>query len=110
MYNYKKANKTRLNINSSTEGEPIETKIERITNNKEPITDGAPLIYTERKEGVLAGYNPRTDKWEIAIEAMDTVSKTNIAKREQRHSKKDDNIIELKPKEPPKNGENESGA
>ena len=41
---------TDLIINTSVEGETIEMKIERTTVNKEPITDGAPLIYTERKE------------------------------------------------------------
>ena len=31
------------------EGETIETKVNRIVNNGEPIKDGAPIIYTERK-------------------------------------------------------------
>ena len=75
---------TDLNINTSVEGETIEMKIERITVNREPITDGAPLIYTERKDGVLAGYDIRTDRFDVAIEAMDKVSKTNQAKREER--------------------------
>ena len=75
---------TDLIINTSVEGETIEMKIERITVNREPITDGATLIYTERKDGVLAGYDIRTDRFEIAIDAMDKVSKTNQAKREER--------------------------
>ena len=75
---------TELIINDSVEGETIEMKIERITVNREPITDGAPLIYTERKDGVLAGYDIRTDRFEVAIDAMDKVSKTNQAKREER--------------------------
>ena len=41
---------------------------------KEPITDGAPIIYTPFKEGVKPEYNIRTDRWEVAIEAMDKVS------------------------------------
>ena len=73
-----------LIVNTSIEGETIEMKVERITVNREPISDGAPMIYTERKEGVLAGYDIRTDRFEIAIEAMDKVSKTNQAKREER--------------------------
>ena len=28
-------------------GELIETKVKRITTNKEPISDGAPLVYTQ---------------------------------------------------------------
>ena len=38
-----------INKNDSSEGETIEIKIERITTTKEPITDGAPLIYTDRR-------------------------------------------------------------
>ena len=55
---------------------------------KEPITDGAPLIYTERKEGVIPAYDVRTDRFEIAVEAMGKVVKSNIAKREQAAAKK----------------------
>lgn len=62
------------------EGETIETKVARVVNNKEPITDGAPIIYTEKKDGVLPDFNVRTDRWEIAIEAMDRVHKAEIAK------------------------------
>ena len=46
--------KTRMQRNTSVQGETIEQKIERIISNKEPIKDGAPLIYTERKQGVKA--------------------------------------------------------
>ena len=35
------------------EGEFIEEKIARVVENKEPIEDGAPIIYTERKDGVI---------------------------------------------------------
>lgn len=62
------------------EGERIEDKIARVVNNNEPITDGAPIIYTEYKDGVRPEYNLRTDKFELAIEAMDKVHATNIAR------------------------------
>jgi hypothetical protein len=62
------------------EGESIETKVRRITENNEPITDGAPIIYTNREDGVLAAYNIRTDRWEIAQQAMDAVNQANLAK------------------------------
>lgn len=86
MYNNKKYKPatTSINVNKSYEGERIEEKIQRIVNNKEPITDGAPLIYQERKDGVMAEYNPRTDKWEIAVDAMTKVQKSKVAKREER--------------------------
>lgn len=70
--------------NTSTAGETIEQKIERIISNKEPIKDGAPLIYTERKEGVKPAYNVRTDRFVIAVEAMDKVQGMHQAKREER--------------------------
>ena len=66
--------KSTLTSVETVEGEPIELKIERVVSNKEPITDGAPAIYTERKEGVISAYNIRTDRFEIAAEAMDKVS------------------------------------
>ena len=62
------------------EGETIEKKCARIVENNEPISDGAPLVYTEKKKGVLPEYNIRTDKWEIAQEAMDKVNREKIAK------------------------------
>ena len=55
------------------EGEYIEEKVRRITENNEPIEDGAPIIYTERKDGVNPAYNIRTDRWEIAQDAMEQV-------------------------------------
>lgn len=84
---YKKINpkrqKTTLKVNTSYEGETIEMKVRRILNNKEPIKDGAPLIYTERKDGVKPEMNIRTDRFELAVDAMDYITKTKLAKREQ---------------------------
>lgn len=62
------------------EGESIEQKVCRITENNEPITDGAPIIYTNREDGVLPAYNIRTDRWEVAQAAMDAVNQANLAK------------------------------
>ena len=62
------------------DGENIETKVKRITENNEPITDGAPIIYTNRDDGVLPAYNIRTDRWEVAQQAMDAVNQANLAK------------------------------
>lgn len=75
---------TKISRNESKEGETIEMKIERIVNNKEPIKDGAPIIFTERKDGVLASYNIRTDRFEVAIEGMDKIQKSFTARREER--------------------------
>lgn len=81
MYKKQKQNKTTLQVNKAYEGESIEEKVRRIVNNKEPIKDGAPLIYTDRKDGVQPGYDIRTDRFEVAVEAMDKVTKSYIAKR-----------------------------
>ena len=81
---------TGLNINNSFEGETIEQKMERVIENNEPITDSAPIVYTERKDGVLPQYDIRTDRFEIAIDAMDKVSKTHVAKRIEMYKKNDD--------------------
>lgn len=62
------------------EGETIEEKVSRIVDNKEPITDGAPIVYTERKDGVIPAYDVRTDRWEIALDAMAAVNATKLAK------------------------------
>lgn len=84
MYYRQTPQKTTLKVNKAYEGETIEQKINRIVNNKEPITDGAPLIYTERKHGVQPAYNIRSDRFDIAIDAMDKVTKSHLAQRENR--------------------------
>ena len=43
------------------EGETMEQKVAKLVENNEPITDGAPIIYTEKKDGVLPQYDIRTD-------------------------------------------------
>lgn len=58
------------------EGERLELKIDRMTQNNEPIGDSAPLIYTPRKDGVIAAYDIRTDKWDVALDAMEKVNQT----------------------------------
>jgi len=84
MYKTPKFTKTDLEVNQSYEGETIEQKIERITVNKEQIKDSAPIIYTERNEGVKPGYNIKTDRFEIAVDAMDRVTRSAIAKRDNK--------------------------
>jgi len=81
MYKQNKPHKRQFITTITSEGETIETKMRRVTNNKEPITDGAPIIYTERKDGVNPGYNIRTDKWDIMVDAMDKTQASAMAKR-----------------------------
>lgn len=82
MYKISNYSNTGFNINQSMEGQTLEQKIEQITNNKEQVKDGAPLIFTEKSEGVKAGYNIRTDRFEVAVDAMDKMLKSSIAKSE----------------------------
>ena len=99
MYKYRKPKKSGLTSVECVEGEPIELKIERIVSNKEPIKDGAPEIFTERKDGVKSAYNIRTDRWEVATEAMDKVQGSIQAKRDAKAKipkKEEAKVIELK--------------
>lgn len=63
-------------------GESIEKKIKRVMENNEPIKDSAPLVYTDRKEGVLPDYDMRTDKYEYLVEGFDKAAKSKRAKRD----------------------------
>ena len=63
------------------EGEAIEKKVQRILENNEPITDGAPIIYTNRDDGVIPAYNIRTDKWDIAQAAMEAIHTSKADKK-----------------------------
>ena len=72
---------TPIERNVSIEGESIEEKVDRIVNNGEPIEDSAPIIWQERREGVLPEYNPRTDRFDLALDAMEAAAKSHIAGR-----------------------------
>lgn len=90
MYKFNKGNQTELTSVEVVEGETIEEKVHRIVNNNEPIEGGAPEIFTERKAGVISAYNIRTDKWDIAAEAMDKATASEIAKRDNKIGHKDE--------------------
>lgn len=88
-YNHISDNSHSLIVNESYEAEPLEIKIEKVTQNAEPIDSTAPTIYTNRADGVQAGYNIRTDRWDVALDAMDKVSASHLAKRKEYLNKKD---------------------
>lgn len=77
---YYTGNKSKLHVNNAVQGKSIEEKMREILNNGEPIEDSSPMIYTERAEGVQPQYDIRTDRFDIALEAMDKVNRSNIAK------------------------------
>ena len=75
----KTINKIRVNnfkgmIEMTETGETLIKKIQRILDENEPLTDGAPLIYTPKQAGVREDCNVRTDKWDLAMKAMDRVN------------------------------------
>ena len=85
MYKKPIYRKTSLRVNESNEGETLEMKIDRFINNREPLQEkGAEPIYMERKEGINRAYDVKTDRFEVAIEAMDKVAKSITARREEK--------------------------
>lgn len=75
-----------LQVNESKVGEPLESMIARKLANKEKIDGDAPPIFTMKDEGVQAGYNIRTDRFELAVSAMDTIEASKIAKSDSNPS------------------------
>lgn len=76
--------KSNLCTTEAFEGESIEDKVRRTTESKAPIEAVSPMIYTERKDGVRADTNIRTDKWDVAQQAMDTIAQGTRQQREKR--------------------------
>lgn len=58
--------------------EPREVKLRKIISGEaNNMEDGVfPTIYTEKKDGVQPEYDIRTDRFEIAIEAMDKINQS----------------------------------
>lgn len=79
-YSLPSKNNGRLKSIEIYEGESIETKCARILQDKEPITDTAPTIYTAKEDGVLPAYNIRTDRFDIAMDAYDKITRASAKK------------------------------
>lgn len=60
------------------EAEPREVKLRKIISGESSsMEDGVfPTIYTEKKDGVLPEYDIRTDRFEVAIDAMDKINQS----------------------------------
>lgn len=81
--------KTRIYKNESEIGESIETKLRKIFEEKEPITQQFERIYTNRKDGVLPEFNIRTDRFEIARVAKEKLNRyeaQKLAKAEEKRN------------------------
>lgn len=71
--------KTQIELNNTYEAEPLEVKLRRKERGgkiDEEEGDGKTwaITFTERKDGVLPEYNIRTDRFEVAREAQDTLN------------------------------------
>lgn len=66
------------NPNLTYQAEPREVKLRKIISGESSnMEDGVfPIIYTEKKDGVLPEYDIRTDRFEVAIDAMDKINKS----------------------------------
>lgn len=64
--------------NLTYQAEPREVKLRKIINGESNnMEDGVfPTIYTEKKDGVLPEYDIRTDRFEVAIDAMDKINQS----------------------------------
>lgn len=58
--------------------EPREVKLRKIINGEaNNMEDGVfPTIYTEKKDGVKPEFDIRTDRFEVAIDAMDKINQS----------------------------------
>lgn len=64
--------------NLTYQAEPREVKLRKIINGEaNNMEDGVfPTIYTEKKDGVQPEFDIRTDRFEVAIEAMDKINQS----------------------------------
>lgn len=66
------------NPNLTYQAEPREVKLRKIINGESNnMEDGVfPTIYTEKKDGVMPEYDIRTDRFEVAIDAIDKINQS----------------------------------
>lgn len=66
------------NPNLTYEAEPREEKLRKIISGEASnMEDGVfPTIYTEKKDGVQPEYDIRTDRFEVAIDAIDKINQS----------------------------------
>lgn len=82
MYNVKKGNTTDLYINTSTNGISIEKQVAKALTTGEKLDGNEKIIYTERKLGAQPAYDYRTDRWDIALGAIEKTQKSQDARRQ----------------------------
>lgn len=73
--------------NMTYEAEPLFVKLRKMSETDQPIKAETPIIYTEKKDGVLPAYDIRTDRFEIALEAAGKVEKAYDMKKNSDNAK-----------------------
>ena len=70
------------NPNLTYEADPREVKLRKIISGEASnMEDGVfPTIYTEKKDGVRPEYDIRTDRFEVAIDAIDKINQSTASK------------------------------
>lgn len=66
--------------NLTYQAEPREVKLRKIINGESnDMEDGVfPTIYTEKKDGVQPEFDIRTDRFEVAIDAIDKINQSVV--------------------------------
>lgn len=100
-----------LEINSTTEGETIETKMEKILNKDsiENIEAEKPLEYTRAEYGVVAETDIRSDRFDMAIDATDKVTKAELTRRNEIWEERKTKTEEMQKKQKQKNDDSKGG-
>lgn len=83
----KKKTENGLKTTESFIGESLEDKVRRTMLTNAPIEAISPMVYTERKEGVRKDTDIRTDRWEVAQSAMETITMGARTKRAEKTEK-----------------------
>lgn len=75
---YKGFTRTKIVRRALEKGESIEEMVRRSVATNEPIEATKNVIYTPKRDGVIAAYNPRTDKQTIAVNELDRATRQLI--------------------------------
>lgn len=81
--------RTSITTKEHTEGETIEITVQKMLNQKTPITGGEGMFFTERKDGVPPDTDIRSDRFDYALDATDKIASSKAAKREERQKIRD---------------------
>lgn len=73
---------TKIDLNQSYEAETMIKKLQKAMDSKTPLDEAAPIVYTNKKDGVMPAYDIRTDRFEVARMATEKMAAYEAAKTE----------------------------